>query len=250
MINSGHVHIHQFNPGGAVVDSDALGQFQQQWATYGKLVSENSLSHREVKDMLHATLTSEFATPVSFLDIACGDASMMPEALRDLRISHYHGIDLSEPALELAASSLEELPCEVDLDHRDFFEALTRRTEHADAAWCSLSIHHLETDNKFEVLRAIRDALGTSGVFLLYEPTCTDDEDRAGYLERFQDTNHSLWNYLSEPEWQQIWDHVSTCDFPESAADWLEIGRAGGFSSGRQLFTDPTDLYRLFRFDI
>ena len=28
MINSGHVHIHQFSPGGAVVDAAALGQFQ------------------------------------------------------------------------------------------------------------------------------------------------------------------------------------------------------------------------------
>jgi len=249
MINSGHVHIHQFNSGGTVVDEAALGQFQQQWATYGKLVSENSLSHREVTDMLHATLTDGFTSPISFLDIACGDACMMPEALRDVPIRHYHGIDLSEPALELAAANLDELPCIVDLDHRDFFDALTRRTEHADVAWCSLSIHHLETDNKLGVLKAIRDALGPGGVFLLYEPTGAEGEDRAGYLERFQDTNHPLWNYLSEPEWKQIWDHVSTCDFPESAADWLKIGRAAGFSSGCQLFTDPTGLYSLFRFD-
>jgi len=248
MINSGHVHIHQFSPGGAVVDAAALNQFQQQWATYGKLVSENSLSHREVTGMLHAILTDAFTAPFNFLDIACGDARIMPEALRDVPVRHYHGIDLSQPALELAAANLDELPCEVDLDHRDFFEALTRRSEHADAAWCSLSIHHLETDNKLDVLKATRDALGAGGVFLLYEPTRNDDEDRSGYLERFQQTNHPLWDYLSEPEWGQIWDHVSTCDFPESAADWLEIGRAAGFGSGRRIFTDPTDLYHLFRF--
>jgi SAM-dependent methyltransferase len=248
MINSGHVHIRQFSPGGAVVDAAALNQFQQQWATYGKLVSENSLSHREVTGMLHATLTDEFASPINFLDIACGDASIMPVALRNVPVRHYHGIDLSQPALELAAANLDELPCEVDLDQQDFFEALTRRTEHADAAWCSLSIHHLATDNKFDVLKAIRDALGGGGIFLLYEPTCIDGEDRAGYLDRFRRTNLQLWDYLSETEWEQIWEHVSTCDFPESAADWFEIGRAAGFSSGRQMFTDPTDLYRLFRF--
>jgi SAM-dependent methyltransferase len=249
MINSGHVHIHQFRPGGAVPDAAALNQFREQWATYGKLVSENSLSHREVTTMLNATLAEKFVAPINFLDIACGDASFIPEALRDVPVRHYHGIDLSQPALELAAANLDELPCEVDLDHRDFFEALTCRAEHADAAWCSLSIHHLETDNKLDVLKAIRDALGAGGIFLLYEPTCIDGEDRAGYLERFQQTNHQLWDYLNKPEWIQIWDHVSTCDFPESAADWLEIGRAAGFSSGLQVFTDPTDFYRLFRFD-
>jgi len=249
MINSGHVHIHQFNPGGTVVDAAALSQFQQQWSTYGKLVSENSLSHREIAGMLRATLTAQFATPINFLDIACGDARMMPAALRDVPVRHYHGIDLSEPALELAAANLDALPCEVDLDHRDFFEALTRRTEHADAAWCSLSIHHLATDNKLEVFRAIRDALRSGGIFLLYEPARRDGEDQAGYLERFRQTNHPRWNYLSEPEWAQIWEHVSTCDFPESTAGWLEVGRGAGFSSGHLLFTDPTDLYSLFRFD-
>jgi len=249
MINSRHVHIHQFRPDGAVPDAAALNQFQQQWATYGKLVSENSLSHREITSILNATLADRFASPFNFLDIACGDASIMPGALRDVPVRHYHGIDLSQPALELAAANLDTLSCEVDLDHRDFFEALTCRTEHADAAWCSLSIHHLETDNKLDVLKAIRDALGTDGIFLLYEPTCIDGEDRAGFLERFQQTNRLLWAYLNDQEWARIWDHVSTCDFPESAADWLEIGRAAGFSAGHQVFTDPTDFYRLFRFD-
>lgn len=250
MINSGHIHIHQFSPGGAVVDAAALGQFQQQWATYGKLVSENSLSHRELARILNATLVERFASPINFLDIACGDASMMPAALRDVAVRHYHGIDLSEPALELAAANLDALPCEVDLDHRDFFEALTRRTEHADAAWCSLSIHHLATDNKLDVFKAIRDALGPGGIFLLYEPARRDGEDLADYLERFRQTNHPRWKFLSEPEWTQIWEHVSTCDFPESTAGWLEVGRAAGFSSGHLIFTDPTDLYCLFRFDV
>jgi SAM-dependent methyltransferase len=249
MINSGHVHIHQFSPDGAVLDATALNQFQQQWATYGKLVAENSLSHREVTSMLHATLADNFTLPFNFLDIACGDSRIIPEVLCNVPVRHYHGIDLSQPALELAAVNLDELRCEVDLDHRDFFEVLTCRTEHADVAWCSLSIHHLATDNKLDVHKAIRDALGAGGIFLLYEPTRIDGEDRAGYLERFQQTNHQLWDYLSNPEWGQIWDHVSTCDFPESAADWLEIGREAGFSSGHQMFTDPTGLYCLFRFD-
>ena len=47
-----NVHIHQFQPGGAVVDAAALGQFQQQWATYGKLVESDCLSQREVGGIL------------------------------------------------------------------------------------------------------------------------------------------------------------------------------------------------------
>ena len=187
-----NVHIHQFQPGGAVVDAAALAQFQQQWATYRKLVESDYLSHREVGGILQATLNEVFTSPFTFLDIACGDASVMKAALRGTKVRHYHGIDLSEPALELAAANLAGMPFEVDLDHRDFVEAMMRRPEHADAAWCSLSIHHLATDDKLRLMKAIRGAVGARGIFLLYEPTRRADEDRDAFLDRFLRTNEAV----------------------------------------------------------
>ena len=50
----------------------------------------------------------------------------MRKALTGTKVSHYHGIDLSEPALELAAKNLAGVPFEIELDHRDFVTALTR----------------------------------------------------------------------------------------------------------------------------
>jgi hypothetical protein len=101
-----NVVIHQFQPGGAVVDAAALAQFQEQWATYRKLVESDYLSHIEVGRILQETLNQVFASPFCFLDIACGDATMMKAALRGTRVLHYHGIDLSQAALELAAANL------------------------------------------------------------------------------------------------------------------------------------------------
>jgi hypothetical protein len=74
------------------------------------------------------------------------------------RCRPYHGIDLSAPALELAAKNLASAPFEVELDHEDFVEARTKRPEPADAAWCSLSIHHLPTEQKRRLLESIRAA--------------------------------------------------------------------------------------------
>ena len=51
-----NVVIHQFQPGGAVVDAAALAQFQEQWATYRKLVESDYLSHIEVGRILQETL--------------------------------------------------------------------------------------------------------------------------------------------------------------------------------------------------
>jgi hypothetical protein len=244
-----NVHIHQFQTDGAVVDAAALAQFQQQWTTYRKLVESDCLSHREVGGILQAALNDVFKAPFGFLDIACGDAFMMKTALRGTKVRHYHGIDLSQPALELAAANLEGLPCEVDLDHRDFVEAMLRRPEHADAAWCSLSIHHLATNDKLRLMRAIRGATGPRGIFQLYEPTRRDGEDRAAWLERFQRTHKSLWNVLTADEWDQIWRHVTSCDFPETGPVWCELGREAGFGTARQVFVDPTDFFRLYRYE-
>ena len=243
-----NVHIHEFQVGDAVVDAVALAQFQRQWATYGKLVEGNCLAHRELGDLLHETLNERFARPFSFLDIACGDASMMKTALAGTRIRHYHGIDLSKPALELAAANLERMPFEVDLDHRDFVEAMLGRPEPADAAWCSLSIHHLATDDKRRLMKAIRGTVGAGGILLLYEPTRRPGEDRQTYLDRFTRTNRPLWMVLTPPEWEQIHDHVVTSDFPETAAVWCELGRDAGFGEAREVFANPTDFYRLFRY--
>ena len=129
-----NVHIHQFKAGGTVVDAAALEQFQKQWATYRKLVESDLLSHRAVGRLLHDNLNQRFTAPFTFLDISCGDASMMKRALTGTKVRHYHGIDLSQPALELAAKNLAAVPFAVDLDHRDFVDAMPRRSEHADAA--------------------------------------------------------------------------------------------------------------------
>jgi hypothetical protein len=36
------------------------------------------------------------------------------------------------------------------------------------------------------------------------------------------------------------------CDLPETVSDWERLGREAGFASSRQLYTSPTDLFRLF----
>jgi hypothetical protein len=83
---------------------------QAQLATYQKLVVADSLSHKAVGKILNDTLNRTFTRPFSVLDIACGDASEMKRALAGTQTRHYHGVDLSEHALELAATSSKPWP--------------------------------------------------------------------------------------------------------------------------------------------
>lgn len=240
------IHIHHVEPGDKVDDEAALEQFQKQWATYQKVVDHDSLAHAEVGAILHDSLMAVLE-PFDFLDIACGDASQMRTALAGTKIHRYRGIDLSEPALELAAKNLDGAPFQVDLDHGDFVATLTGRLDPCDIAWCSLSIHHLNTDGKRNLLQALRESTGK--FLMIYEPTMLEGEDRAAYLERFARINKAAWLFLAPEEWDQIYRHVSTCDLPETATAWTALGREAGFAEARQIYLDPTGFYGLYRYD-
>ena len=92
-------------------------------------------------------------------------------------------------------------------------------------------------------------ATGSRGIFLLYEPTRRDGEDLPAWLDRFLRTNKPRRSVLTADEWEQIWHHVTTCDFPETGPVWCELGREAGFGAARQVFVDPTDFFRLYRFE-
>jgi hypothetical protein len=241
-----NIFIREFAPKQTVADQNALEQFQKQWSTYQKLVDADALSHRATGKLLHDALCA-IPTPFAFIDIACGDASQMREVLPGTRCRHYQGIDLSAPALELAAKNLASAPFEVELDHEDFVEAVTKRPEPADAAWCSLSIHHLPTEQKRRLIDSIRAA---SPFCMIYEPTLEPGETRDGYLERFRRVNRPAWSFLTQEDWAQIDHHVATSDLPETASTWLTLGREAGFTNVTQLFLDPTGFYGLYRYHI
>ncbi|ODA67165.1 hypothetical protein A7A08_01911 [Methyloligella halotolerans] len=241
------VAIHEFAPAAEIDDAQAMEQFQKQWRTYQKLVDSDALSHREVAAQLHAALRT-VETSFSILDIACGDAGEIKHVLADTKVSHYHGIDLSEPALELAARNLEDCPFQVDLDHGDYVEMVERRPDPADIAWCGLSIHHLKTDRKRDLLTALRKT--TDRFVMIYEPTLKEGETRDGYLERFGTVNRPAWTFLTDEEWRQISNHVTQCDLPETAETWLALGREAGFAKATEIFHDRTDFYSIYRYDV
>jgi len=245
-----NVHIRQFQPGGAVVDAAALGQFQEQWGTYRKLVESDCLAHRQVGGILHEALKGAFTSPFCFLDIACGDASMMASALRGTKVRHYHGIDMSQPALELAAANLAALPCEVDLDHRDFVEAMLRRPEHADAAWCSLSVHHLATDDKLKLMKAIRSAIGEAWAVHALRAGPSGRREPSSMARPLRTDERAVVERIDAGRMGPDLHHVLTCDFPETAAVCVRARpRGGAFAEATQVFVDPTDFFRLFRYE-
>ena len=98
--------------------------FLAQWQVYRKMVDNDYLFHRGAYDCLHRYLRDKVTGPFRFLEVACGDASKSSEALLGTGILEYHGIDISQPALEIARRNLARLSCSVTLSEGDFVTAL------------------------------------------------------------------------------------------------------------------------------
>jgi Methyltransferase domain len=242
------VNVRRYQQPGPVLDEEAEVEFVQQWQTYRKLVDNNYVFHREAYATLHGILVDEVAGPFRFLDLACGDAQEIVEMLKTTMVAHYHGVDLSRPALDRAEVALKALTCPVELDQRDFMVAMVDLPEPADVVWIGLSLHHLQPADKLMIMREARGVVGEGGLLVIYEPTCRPDEDRAGYLARFAAVSEPLWRALTAEEWRNIVDHVTRCDFPETAARWLAMGREAGFADAEERFVAPTELYSIFAF--
>ncbi len=240
------VNVTQHEPAGAVRDETAMDIFRHQWELYRKFLKYDYLSNAGAYARLHRFLTLDISRPFRFVDLACGDASGIVTALEGTGIDHYRGVDLAEPALVLARRNLEALPGEVELEQADFSTAMRNRPHLDDIVWISLSLHHLHSADKLALMRDVREGIVPQGAFLIYEPARRDGEDRAAYLDRFEDIGRREWTALTPDELKDGMRHVRSCDLPETVSDWIMLGREAGFSQTAELYKSKSDLFRLF----
>jgi SAM-dependent methyltransferase len=228
-------------------DSSTIALFQTAWRIYRKMVDNDYLFHRGAYAALNRFLNEEITRSYRFLDLACGDAGASAGALFGTPIAHYHGIDFSREALQIAESNLATLGCPIQLEERDFVEAIGSLDEPIDVAWIGLSLHHLHRPEKQGFMTRMRSLLSSGGHFLVYENASPDGETREAWMKRW-DAQKPLWSAYTEAEWNAVTTHVHTADFPETDSTWRELGREAGFTSVRELFRAPSDLFRVYCF--
>ena len=110
------------------------------------------------------------------------------------------------------------------LEERYFAAALRECTETAHVAWLGQSLHHLSTGGKLAVMCDIRRLLDGGGLFLLWEPTRFDGEDRDTWFHRMETRCRPWWTALTPDELDAMATHTRIADFPET-----ELGHASGF---------------------
>jgi len=231
-----------------VADQNAMDMFARQWQLYRKILDHDYLGNDGAYATLRHVLDEEIARPFRLLDLACGDAGGISKTLVGTQVTSYRGVDLSVPALKFAQVNLRALTCQVTLEQGDFAEAVGPGAAPLDVIWISLSLHHLETPAKQQLMREIREGMNADGAFLIYEPTRDDGEGRPAYMDRFEATARRDWTALSADEFNEAISHVRTCDLPETVSDWAMLGLKAGFTRIEELYRSPDDLFRLINY--
>ncbi len=205
----------------------------QAWTPYDVVLDQNYMFHREFHVRAARILQARFATGTfDLLDLGCGSARHLAGILREHPPGAYRGYDLSAQALGLARTNLAFLGDRVRLVNADL--ATGPRSGPADVVFSAFAIHHLDIPAKAALFRSIRSCLRPGGIFLFIDVVRDEGEDRAVFLDRFEDEIRSQWGALAERDVVEILDHIRTCDFPESDGGIRDLARDAGLGECRE----------------
>lgn len=210
--------------------------FRSAWAVYRKIVDNDYMFHREIYADLSSFLQRRFRRqPFAMLELGCGDAHETMQAVRGCELSQYVGVDLSEPALQLAADHVADLPCPTRLIQADMLAGLAQVDEPVDVVFSGFALHHLPAPEKQEFFALSRRALKPGGVLVLTDVMREPHQDRQRYLDDYLRHAARHWRALEPAELFLVSEHIRTCDFPESAALHQQLARNSGLAAGRRL---------------
>ena len=182
------------------------------------------------RDMQHL-LADRYATePFSLLDLGCGSARHLAQALKGRSVSRYVGYDLSNVALAHASRNFAGVNFQTELRQGDLLDGVRRPGETFDVVFSSFALHHLSAAQKAEFFQSARERLKDGGILLLIDTMRDDGEERAMYLERYCAWLQSRCQILSPEALNSLCEHIRNNDFPETIMDLGAMATKAGFN--------------------
>jgi len=212
------------------VTNTTTENFFDQWSIYDQILAHNYMHHDDIfRDVQHL-LADRYATePFSLLDLGCGSARHLAQALQGRSVSRYVGYDLSDVALAHAARNLAGLGCPADLHQGDLLDGVRTGAETFDLVFTSFALHHLSSAQKAEFFQSAHERLNDGGILLLIDTMRDDGEERAIYLDRYCDWLRSRCKTLSPEALDFLCEHIRNNDFPETITDFGAMATKAGF---------------------
>lgn len=216
--------------------ADSVSIFEKEWALYSKIREVDFLEHKALYWHLEELLRSLPGTPLSVLDLGCGDCTCTAAALRaaGVQLASFTGVDSTAAALGLARPQLGFLPpvCAVELVQGDMQRWLRACQRQYSLVLASFAVHHLSRGAKAELLGHVARCLQPGGTFALIDVFKLAGESREAYMLRLKDyLDAELTDDKVAPEERgTLWAHMSEFDFPEELSTYEAMAAAEGLS--------------------
>ena len=224
-----------------------VGEFFTSWETYRKVLENNYMYHKEIYQAVGMLLHQQFAhQPFKMLDLGCGDACYLANALQGTTISHYTGFDLSDPALALAADNIATLGCAANLLNIDFKAGLAQVTERFDVIFSSYAVHHLNSEEKANIFALAKQALTENGFLLMIDVMREPTESLPIYLDGYCQWMSDTWTCLNAQEISGFHHHIRHYDMPETVDTLCALAETAGFSKVTTVYQLPWHQALLF----
>ena len=205
------------------MDQKAAEIFISNWKIYQKVIRGDYMFHRKFEVLVKDHL-SKISGGIRMLDLGCGDASLISQLLDPSRVLFYKGLDLSGPALEFAAGNLDATGVPYELVQGAMEDMIHAKEDKYDIVYSSYAIHHLQDQQKADLLQTIAYKLKEGGLFIWTDVFRQKGQSREEYLENYMRMITEDWTGLSPGEKKPIDDHIHNYDFPPEypeALSWL-----------------------------
>lgn len=218
------------------MDHENIKTFFDMWKIYDFLLDRNYMLHKEIYADVALWLREQFESRTfSIVDLGCGNARFIAQALQNTTVSRYVGYDLSDVALRDAARHLASLKCDLELRQANFMEGMENRTERFDLIFSSYSLHHFEAPAKGRFFNLARQKLQPGGAILLIDTAREDHETRELSLKSYCDWIRATWKDVPPAALEQIYAHILSSDHPETNATMHQLAADAGFSRRRDI---------------
>lgn len=211
--------------------------FIRNWNVYRKVVAADYMNHAAIGEKIKEAVAG-IDTPVKVLDAGCGDATVTLGLLKGKKIAMYTGIDLSAPALELAAAALQEEWIPYALEEGAIEERIPAYEGACDLLHMSFVLHHLPDAVKEQVVHYCAAKLKSGGLFILVDAYRKEGQSREAYLDSYM-LRLKDWIGLTPEELADIESHIRSFDFPAVLTDMEQWLRAAGFRFTYATINDP-----------
>jgi len=190
--------------------------------------------HREIYAKISDLLTQrKDHGQYRLLDLGCGNVRFMAPALMRSPPALYHGVDLSEAALEEARSYLAGLPATVILTHGDLLEAAESTVDKWDVIFTGFAVHHLTLEEKGRLFQAAGSCLSDCGWLLMVDVLREENQSREYYLEGYLRFMRECWTRIPPDQLEEACAHVETHDYPESLSTLNKMAHTSGLNNGQ-----------------